>query len=72
MVGWWAHGQGPEEVKDFHQSAWKPLGNVKCHEGGREEMGWCLKSNEGGAVSVNSGGSKLEEGCKNRMETGGS
>lgn len=36
-----------------------------------EEMGWCLKSKEGGAFSVNSGGSKLEEGCKNRMETGG-
>lgn len=69
---WLAGGrmvQGPEEVKDFHQSIWSLQEMASVVKG--EEMGWCLKCKERGAVSVNSGGSKLEEGCKNRMETGG-
>lgn len=54
--------QGPEEVKDFRQSAWSLQEMSSVVKG--EEMGWCLKFKEGGAVRVTSGGSKLEEGVQ--------
>lgn len=69
MVGWWVHGPGSRRSQGLSPECLEPLGMSSAVKG--KEMGWCLKSKEGGAVSVNSGGSKLEEGCKNRMETGG-
>lgn len=54
--------QDPEEVKDFHQSVWSLQEMASVVKG--EEMGWCLKCKEGGAVSVDSGGVQTRRGVQ--------